>query len=262
MTASITPSQPLQHYQPPSTWLLFAEGRALLEAGASLALWPLLQGAPRGDGHAVMVLPRLMAGDDSTALLRQYLAERGYDVHGWGQGRNLGPRKGVEQGMLVLLDGRYDTSGAAVSIVGWSLGGVYARLLAARRPKQVRSVVTLGSPFAGGPRSTNAWRVYEAVSGVKAENGKRKRLIELTPEVPTTSIFSRSDGVVAWHCSVERAGPTAENIEVVASHLGLGAHRAVLYALADRLAQPLGGWKAFQRGLLGPLLYPDPDRPH
>ena len=82
-----------------------------------------------------------------------------------------------------------------------------------------------------------------------------------TPPVPTTSIFSRSDGVVAWRCSVEAPGPQSENIEVIASHLGLGAHPAVLYALADRLGQPEGQWKPFDRRLWGPLVYPDPARP-
>jgi hypothetical protein len=78
--------------------------------------------------------------------------------------------------------------------------------------------------------------------------------------VPTTSIFSRTDGVVAWQCSVEKNGPQAENIEVIASHIGLGAHPAVLYALADRLAQPEDDWKPFNRTLLGPFVYPDPAR--
>jgi pimeloyl-ACP methyl ester carboxylesterase len=233
----------------------------LLEAGTSLALWPLLQAAPRGDGHAVIVLPGLMAGDGSTSLLRKYLANRGYKVHGWGQGRNLGPRRGVEQGMLEQLEALHDSSGGPVSVVDWSLGGVYARLLAARRPWLVRSIVTLGSPFSGGPRETNAWQVYETVSGKKAEDPERRRLIEPTPGAPTTSIFSRSDGVVSWRCSVERPGPAAENIEVVGSHIGLGAHPAVLFALADRLAQPVDGWKPFRPGLLGPLIYPDPQRP-
>jgi pimeloyl-ACP methyl ester carboxylesterase len=246
--------------KPPSKFLLLAEGRALWEAGAAMALWPLLQLTPRGDGHAVLVLPGLVASDISTKLLRRYLQGRGYDAHGWGLGRNLGPRQGIEAGMLQRLESLHAESGRKVSLVGWSLGGVYARLLASSRPELVRSVVTLGSPFTGSARATNAWRVYEGVSGQSSEDPRRMRHVEPTPSVPTTSIFSRSDGVVAWRCSVERPGPNAENIEVVASHLGLGAHPAVLYALADRLAQPEGAWKPFDRGLLGPLVFPDPSR--
>ena len=246
---------------PPSRLLLLAEARAIWEAGAAVALWPLLQLTPRGDGHPVLVLPGLVASDMSTKLLRHFLQSRGYDTHGWGLGRNLGPRAGIEDGMIAKLESLHADSGRKVSLIGWSLGGVYARLLASTRPDLVRSVVTLGSPFTGSARATNAWRVYEGVSGQSSEDPRRMKHVRPTPKVPTTSIFSRSDGVVAWQCSVEETGPSSENIEVVASHLGLGAHPAVLYALADRLAQPEGAWKPFNRGALGPLVFPDPARP-
>ena len=121
---------------PPSRLLMWAETRAPWEAAAAMALWPLLQLAPRGDGHAVLVLPGLMASDASTRLLRRYLAGRGYDVHGWGQGRNLGPREGVEGRMVATLTALHQRSGGKVSLVGQSLGGVYARLLAAGHADQ------------------------------------------------------------------------------------------------------------------------------
>ncbi|RZL64097.1 MAG: alpha/beta hydrolase [Variovorax sp.] len=245
---------------PPSRLLLLAEARALWETGAGIAMWPLLQLTPRGDGHPVIVLPGLVASDTSTGILRRYLKSRGYDAHGWGLGRNLGPREGVEDGMYALLRKLHDERGQKVSLVGWSLGGVYARLLASAHPEMVRNVITLGSPFAGSARATNAWRVYEGVSGQSAEDPARMKYVHPTPPVPTTSIFSRTDGVVAWQCSVEKDGPQAENIEVIASHIGLGAHPAVLYALADRLAQPEDDWKPFNRTLLGPFVYPDPAR--
>jgi pimeloyl-ACP methyl ester carboxylesterase len=245
---------------PPSRLLLLAEGRALWEAGASVALWPLLQLAPRGDGHPVLVLPGLIASDLSTRLLRRYLESRGHDAHGWGLGRNLGPREGIEDGMMRKLESLSETSGGKVSLVGWSLGGVYARLLASHRPDLVRCVVTMGSPFTGTARATNAWRVYEGLSGQSSEDPRRMEHVQPTPSVPTTSIFSRTDGVVAWRCSIEESGPQSENIEVIGSHLGLGAHPAVLYALADRLAQPEGQWKPFDRRLFGPWIYPDPAR--
>lgn len=243
---------------PPSRLLLLAEGRALWEAAAGVAWWPLLRLAPRGDGHAVLVLPGLVASDASTGLLRRYLHYRNYDVHGWGQGRNLGPRPGVEKGMVDLLKKLADQSGQKVSVVGWSLGGVYARMLAASHTDEVRDVITLGSPFVGSGHATNAWRIYESVSGQNADDEQRWSQVRPTPSVPTTSIYSRTDGVVAWQCSLEKAGPQAENIEVLASHLGLGFHPAVLYALADRLAQPEGDWKPFEGSRLGPWVYPKP----
>lgn len=255
MTAAHTPNAP------PSPLLLLAEGRALCEVGAAVVVWPLLQLAPRGDGHSVLVLPGLIASDLSTRLLRRFLRSRGYDAHGWGLGCNFGPRDGVEEGIARRLESLHAKSGRKVSVVGWSLGGVYARLLASHRPDLVRSVVTLGTPFTGSARATRAWRIYESVSGQSSEDPRRMKHVEPTPSVPTTSIFSRSDGVVAWRCSVERTGPHSENIEVVASHLGLGAHPAVLYALADRLAQHEGKWRPFNRGMLGPLIYPNPLRP-
>ena len=255
-TATVTP----EAITAPSRLLLLAEARALWEAGATLAIWPWLQLAPRGDGHPVLVLPGLVASDGSTRLLRRYLKGRNYDVHGWGLGRNFGPRAGVEDAMVKRIETLYQREGRKVSLVGWSLGGVYARLLANRLPERVRSVITLGSPFAGNPRATNDWRVYEGLSGQSAEDAPRMGYVRPTPPMPTTSIFSRSDGIVAWRCSVEEIGPTSENIEVLGSHVGLGAHPAVLYAVADRLAQPEGDWKPFERGLLGPLVYPDPSR--
>lgn len=247
-------------FKPPSRWLLLAEARVVYEAGAALALWPLLQLTPRGDGHSVLVLPGLAASDRSTELMRRYLGSRGYEAHGWGLGQNLGPRAGVEAGMLRLLEALHASSGGKVSVIGWSLGGVYARMLASMRPDMVRSVVTLGSPFVGSPRATRAWHLYEKVSGQPADDNARRQLVSPTPPVPTTSIFSRTDGVVSWRCSVEQPGATSENIEVLASHLGLGAHPAVLYALADRLAQPQGEWQPFDRSRIGAWVFPDPAR--
>jgi len=246
---------------PPSRLLQLAELRAGLEAATTLALWPLLRMAPRGDGHPVVVLPGLIAGDGSTLMLRRYLAGRGYDVHGWGLGRNLGPRKGVEAAMFSLLETLYAREGRKVSLIGWSLGGAYARLLAAKRPDLVRIVVTLGSPFSAGPRSTNAWRVYEMVSGQRAADTEHWRHVRATPLVPTTSIFSRTDGIVAWQASQEKAGPQSENIEVHGSHLGMAANPSVLYALADRLSQAEDNWQPFARRGLSALMFPVPFKP-
>jgi hypothetical protein len=132
--------------------------------------------------------------------------------------------------------------------------------MAKELPDDVRSVITLGTPFRGSPRATNAWRVYELASGETVDTINREEIAQ-SPPVPTTSIFSRTDGVVAWQCSVERQAAFVENIEVEASHIGLGVHPAVLYAVADRLAQPEGAWTRFDRtsGLRG-LFYKDPQR--
>jgi pimeloyl-ACP methyl ester carboxylesterase len=253
---SLDPAYP----RPPSKILQLLELRALGEFGVSLAVLPLLSRAPRGDGHSVLVLPGLIADDASTRPLRSFLADRGYDVHGWGLGRNLGLRPGVESKMKARLREIHRASGRKVSIVGWSLGGVFAREIAGAVPDAVRSVITLGSPIRGNPRSTNAWRIYEWASGQSVDDPKSRRPRNDAPPVPTTSIYSRTDGIVAWQCSVEPPSDRTESIEVIGSHCGLGVNASVLYAVADRLAQPEGQWRPFERSGLRRWVFRDPDR--
>ncbi|UUZ54477.1 hypothetical protein LP419_40095 [Massilia sp. H-1] len=127
----------------------------------------------------------------------------------------------------------------------------------------MRLVITLGSPFTGSHKATNAWRVYQLVSGEKEIDEARFAALRETPRVPTTSIFSRTDGVVAWQCSVEQETATSENIEVHASHVGMGLNPTALYAIADRLSQPEGQWKRFDHEAhtgIKKLLFLDPSR--
>jgi len=253
-----------QTLQPPSKLLLMLEGRALHELGAFYAALPLLGMTAKGDGHPVLVLPGLVTSDASTRPLRSFLEKHGYAVSGWGLGRNFGLREGVQEGMVDLVRQITDTHGRKLSIVGWSLGGLYARQLAKMMPDHVRAVITLGSPFAAHPKATNAWRVYEFVSGERADDAEAQTKfggpLSETPPVPTTAIFSRSDGVCAWQGCMEKAGSFTENIEVYGSHCGLGHHPAVVYAVADRLAQPEGVWQPFDRSGWRSLVFPDPNR--
>ncbi|MGJ7565456.1 esterase/lipase family protein [Variovorax sp. GB1R11] len=241
--------------------MLLAEGRAVFEFGAGLALWPLLQLAPRGDGHPVLVLPGFLAGNSSTLVLRRYLTSLGHDAQGWSMRVNLGYRKNLESAMLAQLEELFRQSQRKVSIVGWSLGGAFARLLAARRPELVRNVVTLGSPISGGPDATNAKGVYRALNGHPGADARVKQLASQPLDVPATSIYSRSDGVVSWRASTILAGAQSENVEVHGSHVGLGGNPCVLYAVANRLAQPESAWTAFQRSGLTAIAFPDPERP-
>jgi len=248
--------------RPPSRTLMFMEGRALSELGAFVGALPLLSLAPRGDGHPVLVLPGLVASDVSTRPLRAFLKTRGYAVSGWRQGRNLGLRQGVQHAMVDLVHELHDTYGQKVSLVGWSLGGLYARQLAKMMPGRVRSVITLGSPFAAGPKATNAWRVYEMASGRRAdeEDSRFGGSLASAPPVPTTAIFSRTDGICAWQGCMEKTSAQSESIEVESSHCGMGHHPAAVYAVADRLAQAEGQWKPFDRSGWRSLVYPDPAR--
>ncbi len=243
--------------RPPGPVLQLLESRAWLEASASLALLPVWRLAPRGDGHAVLVLPGLVASDDSTAILRGFLSRLGYAARGWGQGRNLGFRPGVLDALRRRILDLADAHGRPVSLIGWSLGGIFARELAKVAPDAVRLVITLASPFTGHPRATHAFQLYEWMSGHRIGSADVHEPLRAPPPVPTTSIWSRTDGVVSWRCSVERDLPLVENIEINASHFGIGAHPLALYAIADRLAQPVGAWQPFQRTGWRALAYGD-----
>lgn len=239
------------------------EARAPWEFAASVIAAPLLLNAPKGDGHPVLVVPGLATGDFATLVLRNFLAERGYATYAWEQGLNLGLRPGVLEACIARVRQLRAEHGRTVSVIGWSLGGIYAREIAKIIPEDVRLVITLGAPFGGIRIATNAWWLYELASGQPFESGISPGALMNTPPVPTTSIYSRSDGMVAWECSLERESDRSENIEIHASHLGMGMNPTALYAIADRLAQTEGEWRRFDRnghGGITEMLYRDPYR--
>lgn len=243
------PPEPLPPELPiaaPGPWLLMLEARAPWELAALMAVSPFLKKMPAGDGHPVIVFPGLGAADASTLAVRQFLTGQGYTPYPWGQGFNLGPREGVLDGCRALIRETFARHREKISLVGWSLGGIYAREMAKEMPDLVRCVVTLGTPFAGHPRATNAWRFYEMVSGQQTHDEALLAEVKRPPPVPTTSIYSKTDGIVAWACSLNPPQHRhTENIEVHASHIGMGMNPMALYALADRLRQDPAHWKRF-----------------
>lgn len=240
--------------RPPSMLLTLSEGRGLMELAAAVATRPLMMTAPRGDGHPVLVLPGFMASDTSTAPIRKYLGDLGHDARPWGNGRNLGRFYKMRDVMRQQLIGLHAETGRKVSLVGWSLGGVFARYLALTVPDSVRCVITLGSPFSGDINATNARRLYDFMSREGDPDPNDLTMLAGDLPVPNSSIYTKLDGVVNWRTCIARPAPNAENIEVhLASHLGIGVNPAALWAVADRLAQKEGEFSPFRRG--GPFAY-------
>jgi pimeloyl-ACP methyl ester carboxylesterase len=230
----------------PSRLLLAAEGpRALSELAWLQAARPLLAGAPRGDGHPVLVLPGLAADDRSSVPLRRFLRGLGYRVHGWRLGTNIPSPELVARLRDRLARLRAEDS-RRMTLVGWSLGGIYAREIARTSPETVRAVVTLGSPFRAVPgHESHAAPLARALARQAGHDipGAWSAGDDRPLPVPSTSVFSRSDGIVPWQACVNAGSGPHETIEVVGSHCGLGHHPAVLAVVADRLAQPSGEWQ-------------------
>jgi pimeloyl-ACP methyl ester carboxylesterase len=237
--------------------------RALGAAGVSAIGRSILHAAPRGDGHPVLVIPGLGAGDASTVVLRRALRRRGYHPYGWRLGVNRGPTDEVVDRVPAEVADLHDRYGQRVSIIGWSLGGVYAHAAARAHPDLTRQVITLGSPIRiTHPAQTRAMRYYRrrAHRHVAEHRLPPSELTQPPLAVPATSIFSTWDGIVSWRACLHEPGEHRENIAVVSSHFGLGQHPAVLWAVADRLAQPDGIWRPFRTpGTLQPLF---PAVPH
>jgi triacylglycerol esterase/lipase EstA (alpha/beta hydrolase family) len=240
----------------PSKILFSLEGvRALYEYGLGHLLNAnLVSNSPKGDGHHVLIFPGLCTNDSSTAFIRSFLNELGYKTHPWGLGRNLGPRGGMDK-LLEQISARVhevvaQANGEQISIIGWSLGGIYGREIAKLFPTMIRQVITLGTPFKGSPEeNTSLSSLYEMLcKDTSHKNPDIMKRISTPPPVPFTSIYSKSDGVVHWQSSIENEGPYIENIEVSnASHLGLGHNPASVAVIADRLSQKKETWVPYKK---------------
>lgn len=269
MTARhVQPVEPDGESAPP-LWKTALESRAALEYAHWRIVHPLLRRLPKGDGHPVLVLPGFTAADRSTAQLRWLLRQLGYRTYGWRLGANLGPTHNIVRG----LDRRVEriqrsNDGAPISLVGWSLGGIFARVLARKNPEHFRQVITLGSPFRTrlGDRSAVS-ALFDSLSPLHDKEFLESFQTDDRPplHIPATSIYSRTDGVVSWRLCLEEKSPIAENVEVFGSHSGMGFNAAVAYVIADRLSRPIGDWRRFRpplmlRGLYPPAKNYQPDR--
>jgi pimeloyl-ACP methyl ester carboxylesterase len=240
----------------PRRLLTLLEARAGLEFAETLAFLPWLSRAPRGDGHPVLLLPGFGASDVSLEPLRAFLETRGYHVETWGLGRNVGFNRKftlvVEQ-KVRYMHHRY---GGRVSLVGWSLGGVFAFYVAHVVPECVRGAISLGSPLLLDPDARpppGIKAMYRALAQpmgtITHQARSRSRRMRMPPPVPSTCIYSEYDGVVPPSQAMLEGDPANhENVRVTGSHIGLGFNRHVLWIVADRLAQPEGGWRPWVPG--------------
>lgn len=238
--------------KPPSLFWTLTEGRAIFELGAFGLLRKPLRNLPKGDGHPVLVLPGFMATDRSTVPMRRLFDDLGYQSFGWGLGRNVKFNETREREMSDLIERLHAQTRQKISIVGWSLGGVFARELAKLHPDCVRMVISLGSPISNNRKYSAPSKLFEMINGKETapEAEGRYADLEAAPPVPTTSILTKMDGVVAWRGSVQPSQSDhaeTENIVVPASHIGLGVNPLVMVAVADRLSQPEGQWAPFDR---------------
>ncbi|MEZ5572476.1 MAG: alpha/beta hydrolase [Halioglobus sp.] len=244
---------------PPSLFLALTEAhRAVIEAAIlGLTRRTLDTIVPKGDGHAVMLLPGFLAGDGYNGALRRFLNGLNYSVHGWGLGRNLGPRNGVQEKLekqLARLVERYD---GPVSLVGHSLGGIFARELAREHPEKVRQVISLGSPFGEGRMTASIpARLFSALNPPD-ELTIDQNLLSQAPPVPTTAIYSKGDGIVNWQTTFQQDGHAlSQSIQVRGSHCGMTLNPSIWLLLAECLAMPPGQWQPFQRRSWRSLVYP------
>jgi pimeloyl-ACP methyl ester carboxylesterase len=247
--------KPATGARPPRLIYSLLEGRALLEAALLPALLPLLGAAPRGDGHPVLLVPGFTASDATMVGLRLFLKSRGYQVETWGLGQNTGFKLKFSQALEQKVRYLHHRHRRKVSVVGWSLGGVYGFYTAHSAPECVRTVVSLGSPMRFSPDTFKTpllvrafYRYFAHPMGPVAHLAHvRGKVLRSPPPVPSTCIYSMTDGVVPPAAArIDTTQREHENIWVPGSHLGLGFNAAVMWLLADRLAQPEGDWQPFQ----------------
>ncbi|MFT4760733.1 MAG: putative esterase [Paraglaciecola sp.] len=248
--------------RPSMFWLLTEAGRALTEFGMSVPYRGYSKRfCKNGDGHPVLVLPGFMASDTSTSRLRQYISNMGYTSLKWDLGRNYGKEETIDM-LLDKLEELFDLYGEKISLVGWSLGGVYARQLAKAHPDKIRQVITLGSPFRGISEANNVAWIYNLLTGGRRVTDVDPLLLADLPNpapVPTTAVYSKQDGIVPWQVCMEAEETLIhQNVEVRSSHLGLGVNPSVLKIIGDRLQYSAVNWRHFTPGnfMEDLLLYP------
>ncbi len=225
-----------------------SESRALLELSEYFIKLPSLISKKRGTGQPVLVIPGFSTGDSATYLMRWYLREQNFRPEPWNLGINTGPKKVLYTGIVNRIKEITDQYSEPVSLVGWSLGGLFAREIAKEHSSEIRNVVTLGSPFARRFTSITSTEYFKrhGINDLDYLDPERLSQLNVSPPHPCTSIYSKSDSLINWtHCIDNNPGKI-DNIEVIGSHFGLCHNPSALIALADRLSQEEDTWTPFK----------------
>lgn len=239
---------PQTHIERPSFFLFMTEMiRAWFERVRSIKFRNKAEGFTQGDQHPVLVIPGLLGNDKSTKPLRKFIEKLNYKVFGWELGTNLANLEDLRT-LSYQLQKIYHTYGQKVSLIGWSLGGIYARKLAKDHPEMIRQIITLGSPFSKlDAPSYGMWTIKLLTRSREFVIPEAHReWVEALPEplpIPTTSIYTKQDGVVPWQvCMEECEDEIHQNIEISGSHVGLVANKQALEIIADRLPFKKENW--------------------
>ena len=250
-------------------------GRVIAEFGSTAMLQPILNRLPEGDGHTIITIPGFMGADGSTSQLRRFLVKRGYNAIPWSKGRNaadkqpssldafLEYRESIEDEVAEQVRAEYERSGRKVTLIGWSLGGLYSVALAHRFPQWVRQVITLGTPF-GDPRGTSLYNIMGRVynNEVEVDEGALERWVQHTYRggelrVPILTLYSESDGIVGAGIARCEGDPRyVTNIAVMASHVGFPFNPLVYGVIANHLVEPHERWDICGSSKLGPFIKP------
>jgi len=230
--------------QPPLFNMLL-EGRSVVEWSSIYCLYPFIPKRIKGKGKPVLLIPPYLGDDYSTSFVRRYLTSLGFKTYKWEQGFNLIKSHYIPR-LEEKLDDIYRIHGEKVSIVGWSGGGLFAKIIANRHPKQVQQIVTIGSPVWGVmDMKTPVNGILEFFRGksLKERNQRFLEELEPIPNVPITCIYTKTDGLLPWkHCmEAESYREDIKNIEVYGSHSGLGANVSVLLITANALSANIHG---------------------
>lgn len=202
-----------------------------------LARYPELKDQPKGKGEKVILLPGLMADDVSTLPLRAYLTYLGYNTQGWKLGMNLGFQEHYIKKVRGQIEDHHLKTGEDVVLIGWSMGGLYARELAREIPHLVREVITLGTPLIGGAKYTGMKWLDKLGFDLDSVERELQQLGRSPLDIPLTIIYSKTDGMVAWEAALDSDHDHAEHFEVTSNHIGLGLDIDVFKIIAAQLAE-------------------------